>query len=104
MQTVVSAKVGTTARGLPRYSGCSCCSTDAKKLLRSMWRKWKRSGWAGADTARTGYYILLLFAFGIALDDVVGDAERVAEVEGVLVFAEDLAAVDQQGLLCGADI
>src|ERR1700692_4001134 len=45
MQQVVSAMVGTTARGLPRYSGWICCSTDAKKLFRSMWRKRKRSGW-----------------------------------------------------------
>src|ERR1039457_6094820 len=43
MQTVVSAWVGTTASGRSRYSGCNCCSTDAKKLFRSMWRKPKRS-------------------------------------------------------------
>src|ERR1035438_5453873 len=43
MQTVVSARVGTTASGRSRYSGCNCCSTDAKKLFRSMWRKPKRS-------------------------------------------------------------
>jgi len=34
---------GTTARGRERNSGWSCCSTEAKKLLRSMWRKAKRS-------------------------------------------------------------
>src|SRR5262249_14366152 len=46
---VVSAMVGTTARGRLRYSGWSCCSTEAKKLLRSMWRKPYRSGWAALD-------------------------------------------------------
>jgi hypothetical protein len=40
---------GVTASGLPRYSGWSCCSTDAKKLLRSMWRKPKRSGCRYSD-------------------------------------------------------
>ena len=35
---------GRRRAGLPRYSGWSCCSTDAKKLLRSMCRKPKRSG------------------------------------------------------------
>ena len=40
---------GDDGEGLPRYSGWSCCSTDAKKLLRSMWRKAKRSGWAAWD-------------------------------------------------------
>src|ERR1035437_11058558 len=56
MQHVVSACVGTTANGRSRYSGCNCCSTDAKKLFRSMWRKPKRSdsspqraSWSGPD-------------------------------------------------------
>jgi len=30
MQTVVSANIGTTPRGLPRSRGSTCCSTDAK--------------------------------------------------------------------------
>src|SRR5262245_57963168 len=60
MQHVVSAIVGTTARGLPRYSGCSCCSTDAKKLFRSMCRKPKRSGW---DEVVIGEYEEIVFAF-----------------------------------------
>src|SRR5207244_4886599 len=51
MQQVVSAMVGTTARGRSRYSGCNCCSTDAKKLFRSMCRKLNRSGWEVSDTA-----------------------------------------------------
>src|ERR1700742_4236719 len=45
MQQVVSAMVGTTASGRLRYSGCICCSTEAKKLFRSMCRKPKRSDW-----------------------------------------------------------
>jgi len=39
--------VPTTAVGLPRYSGCSSCSTEAKKLLRSMCRNPKESEAAG---------------------------------------------------------
>src|ERR1700756_4307815 len=49
MQQVVSAWVGTTASGRLRYSGCNCCSTDAKKLFRSMCRKPKRSDWSWPD-------------------------------------------------------
>ena len=44
------------------------------------------------DTAYVDY-IRLLFA----LDEVVGDAEAVAEVEGGRVFAEDDAAVFEEG-------
>src|SRR5882757_1439107 len=60
MQEVVSAMVGTTARGRPRYSGCNCCSTDAKKLFRSMCRKLNRSGWRVSDK---GLFERLYFAF-----------------------------------------
>src|SRR5450755_2969370 len=35
MQQVVSAIMGTTPTGLPRNSGRSCCSTEAKYELRS---------------------------------------------------------------------
>src|ERR1035441_4636585 len=80
MQQVVSAWVGTTASGRERNSGWSCCSTEAKKLLRSMWRKAKRSGWGaegmggvnpylkiemwGTRRGGGGNYIRFLFAGG----------------------------------------
>src|SRR5258705_12509301 len=60
MQQVVSAIVGSTARGRRRYSGCNCCSTDAKKLFRSICRKLNRSGWRVFDTERCG---AIIFAF-----------------------------------------
>src|ERR1700733_5893027 len=94
MQHVVSAMVGTTASGRPRYSGCNCCSTDAKKLFRSMCRKPKRSGWSAVDTRGCQDYIRFLFA----LNHIVGDAERIAKVERIRVFPEDDAAIFQQRL------
>lgn len=36
MVPVVSAATGTTTTGWPRSSGRSCCSTEAKKELKSM--------------------------------------------------------------------
>jgi hypothetical protein len=38
MHDVVSAIVGITPTGLPRSSGFACCSTEAKKLLKSIKR------------------------------------------------------------------
>jgi hypothetical protein len=52
-------------------------------------------------TARTLNYIRLLFAskscWDCAFDYVVGDAEVVANVEGVRVFAENDAAIFEEG-------
>jgi hypothetical protein len=63
MQQVVSAIVGTTASGRLRYSGCICCSTEAKKLFRSICRKPNRSGWEGVSGIRNlNYFIRFLFA------------------------------------------
>src|SRR5271163_1040697 len=63
MQQVVSAIVGTTASGRLRYSGCICCSTEAKKLFRSICKKPNRSGWEGVSGIRNlNYFIRFLFA------------------------------------------
>ena len=42
---------GRRPAGALRYSGCNCCSTDAKKELRSIWRKPKRSDWSTSGMA-----------------------------------------------------
>jgi len=66
-----------------------------------MLRMFKRSGWAW-DNARTGdlYFAFYLVSCSLArpslLDDGVVDAESVAEVEGVVAFAEDDAAVGDE--------
>src|SRR6185312_566544 len=62
MRAPVSAIVPTTPSGLPRYSECSSCSTEAKKELRSIWRKPKRSGWGWRDIGGCAHYIRLIFA------------------------------------------
>src|ERR1700733_13829373 len=60
IQQVVSAFVGTTASGRPRYSGCSCCSTDAKKLFRSMWREPNRAAGRVLDAGLSEFYSLCI--------------------------------------------
>src|ERR1035441_5493205 len=95
MQQVVSAWVGTTASGRERNSGWSCCSTEAKKLLRSMWRKAKRSGWGaegmggvnpylkiemwGTRRGGGGNYIRFLFAGGRGKSQITESTEAERE-------------------------
>ena len=49
-------------------------------------------------------FVRLSCEFLLLLDDVVGDAEGVTEVERVSVFVKDFTSVIEEGLLCGCDV
>src|SRR5438270_12869491 len=119
MQQVVSASAGTTATGRFRYSGWICCSTEAKKLFRSMCRKPKRavakSGWSsiamlagrGLVQPRSPDYIRLSFASGCGssgdLPQRPGGMQRRDELQGEAIVVRDRASVVVVQLVAGLD-